>query len=661
MKKYLNSFLIFLILAVFAFMLYSSRNIFFYRYEPDYYSSYYYHSQWNYPNSTRGISDGELYKFVGFRLAEGENPFNINFETPPLGKYLYGLSEKYFMNPYWVSILMFIVSIVFLFLLSKELFNDTRLSILSCLLYITTPFVSSQIKETMLDLPLLFFYLIHIFFFVKFLKKKERKYLICSGIFLGLATGTKPGVYTPFVVLLESVVFFIRRKEETILDYFWYLGSVIAGYVLAFYCYFIKHPNPIPWIILHQKQLKFYLEPLFAYGNKDYLLVWKNIFSNQYQGWWKANEHSIGAGSLILPVGAILLLPSIYLSVKKKDSRLIYIFGMIVTFLLVDHITFESRYLMPIIPLFILTIVFFLHKYSIILFLLCLLNFPFLFSFFSANYPEGDIEAVGRFFTTRAYQELYRSTIPSARQGLSEKEFIAFNENFLETLGTRAIDVKLIGFSKTSIGFQANYLINYETKYGNLTHESQVTFSKIRNQWRQVWNGDLLWPGYRPSSKITVKEGTIALKRLESKEGSLLAERGKWKMVYMFPRVMFNWNKSLADLSEVTGDSPGVIDIRIRRVAPDHFVRFVGYLDPALGIEGVNKVDLISGTKLRDADFLIIKNGDKNEIANIIRSIQKDRPELFCMKADVSWADETGKKITLPFRCTEEKDVIIKL
>lgn len=653
--------MVFFIFLTFAFILHSSRYIFFYRYEPDYYESYYYHSQWNYPNSTRGISDGELYKFVGFRLAEGENPFNINFETPPLGKYLYGLAEKYIRNPYWVSILLFIFSVYFLYLLTMELFGKKRLSLLSCLLFITTPFVSSQIKETMLDLPLLFFYLGHIFFFVKLLNKSEKKYLILSGIFLGLATGTKVGVYTPFVILVESVIFFTKNKKGKATDYFLYLGSIFTGYVFAFFCYFIKHPNPIPWIILHQKQLKFYLEPFLKYGNSDHFLVWKSIFLNAHQGWWKANEGTIGGGSLILPLGVVFLLPALYLSIKKKNYTMIYVLLMFVMFLFVDHFTFTLRYLMPTVPLFILTLIFIFRKKSLVLLVICLLNLPFLFSFFSANYPAGDMEAVARFFSTRAYQELYRSITPSERQDIPEKQFIDFNENFLETLGVRAIEAKFIGFSKTAKTAQADYQVEYETKYGKLNHVSQITFLKQNNQWRQVWTGDLLWPGYRSSSKISVKEETIALKKIENKNNEVLAVRGKWKMVYMFPRVMFNWNQNLKDLSEVTGENMQEIDSRIRGVVPDHFVRFVGYLDPALGSEGAAEVDLISGAKLKDVDYLIIKAGNREEAANIIRSLQRDRPELFYMQAIVSFTNENNQEVTLPFQSTEENDVVVKL
>ena len=112
----MKKFCYFLSVIVFIFTLYSLRQIFYYRYEPAYYENWFYTSQWNIPGSTRGIADGELYKFVGYRLTQGENPFNINFEVPPLGKYLYGLAETSIGNPYWVS-LFFLSGLSFRFCL----------------------------------------------------------------------------------------------------------------------------------------------------------------------------------------------------------------------------------------------------------------------------------------------------------------------------------------------------------------------------------------------------------------------------------------------------------------------------------------------------------------------------------------------------------------
>lgn len=150
------------IITAIVFIFFNSRQIFFQKYEPEYFENWYYHSQWNYPQSSRGMSDGPLYQFVGYRLTQGENPFNINFEMPPFGKYLYGLAAKYIGNAYCTTVLIYLSSLLAFFLLSLELFKNNKIILSTFLLFVTTPFVATQLRETMLDLPLMFFYLVHV-------------------------------------------------------------------------------------------------------------------------------------------------------------------------------------------------------------------------------------------------------------------------------------------------------------------------------------------------------------------------------------------------------------------------------------------------------------------------------------------------------------------
>jgi hypothetical protein len=61
----------------------------------------YHHSQWSVPLSTRTISDDQLYLVAGAELAQGAQPFAINPEVPPLGKYLYALATCCLVIHFW--------------------------------------------------------------------------------------------------------------------------------------------------------------------------------------------------------------------------------------------------------------------------------------------------------------------------------------------------------------------------------------------------------------------------------------------------------------------------------------------------------------------------------------------------------------------------------
>ncbi len=657
--KYPNILFYFLIFVVIIAIFFLQRQVFFYKYEPEYYENWYYHSQWNYPDSTRGISDGELYKFVGYRLIEGENPFNVNFEMPPFGKSLYGLAEMYLGNPYWLSIFLYLFSLFVLFLLIKELFKTRQIIWLPLFLFVTSPFVANQIGQTMLDLPMMLMYLIHVFLFIKFLSNRNLATLIASGVFLGLATGTKPGVYTPLVLVLGLVLVFFTTKK--ILDLVFYLGSVFAGYVFAYFTYFIRHPNPIPWLRLHQKPLEFYLRPGI---HPDYLKQWKLIFFN-YQEWWQAGRKiALGDGTLILPIGVAAMVIVLIWAIKKRNKQWIYIAGLSSVFLIVNtFIPFVPRYLMPIIPLFVLLITFLFRRAGWVILLLSLINLPFLARTLSSDNPSGDMQVATRFISTRAYRELYRSITPSQRKNIPEENFINLCETFLEEIGTRAIEVEAGEISKSKKQASVKFRIKYITKYGELIHEPTIDYIKSHNQWKISWQWDYLWPNYGPESKIVVNEKTIPLFRLIDKEGTVLAERGGWKVIYIIPRVMFDWNEHLASLSEVTGEDTMEIDKRVRGVIPDHYPRFVGYLDLGLGEEEINKASSIPGAVLQDIIYLIIVNKKipTKDISEKIRLIQTRNPEFFYVQAEAYIENGDGERMAIPFKQVDQKDIIIQL
>ncbi|HOX96115.1 MAG TPA: glycosyltransferase family 39 protein [Candidatus Woesebacteria bacterium] len=574
MKK-INIILLILIGLVTALILYFSREIFFFRYDAEYFENYYYNSQWNVPQSTRGISDGELYKFVGFQLANGENPFNINFEVPPLAKYLYGLAEKTVGNPYWISLGFFFLTGLTIYLLCLELFKNRTTALFGLLLCVTTPFLATQIRETMLDLPLTSLFLFNALFFVKFLKRHKLKDLVIAGVFLGLATGTKIGVYSPLLLLLGLTLSLIVSSKK-ILNTIFYLGSVFGGYVLSFFCYFIKHPNPIPWLRLHEKPLNFYLQS--GVDKVDYLNQWRGIFLNSYKGFWVgATGTGLGDWSIILPLGVILAITIFVIALKKKDFSLLYL--TIFTFIILGIntiIPFWARYLMPIVPLFIIFILYAFKKRIPILFLLVILNLLLLFPIITKNDLTGHAGAVSRFLNTRAYRELYRSIDSETRNNIPEAKFISSMESFYVSLKVKKIEVTITEVVDTQNTHQGKLNTKYFTDYGEISNTQEINFLKVHNQWKTVWKWDYLLPGFSPDKKIEINEKIDTTQKVR-------------QAVYVIPRLMYDWGRYTSALSALTKMSDNKIDGIIRESIPDDFPRFVGYLNPELDKDTIER------------------------------------------------------------------------
>ena len=583
MKK-LDVILLFLIGLVTVSILYFSRQIFFYKYNPEYYENYYYNSQWNVPQSSRGISDGELYKFVGYRLVEGENPFNINYEVPPFAKYLYGLAEYSMGNPYWISLGFYLLTGLAIYLLCLELFVGRTTALLGLFLFITTPFIATQIKETMLDLPLTALFALHTLFFVKFFKRFTPKDLILAGIFLGLATGTKIGVYTPLTLLIGLILVFLSSRK--FLNTLLYLSSVFAGYVISFFSYFIHHPNPIPWLRLHEKPLDFYLHS--GVDSIDYLNQWRGIFLNIYKGFWVGGAQTgLGDWSLILPLGVILSVVIFALSLKKKEYFWIYLTLFSMAVLAVNTvIPFWARYLMPVVPLFILFILFFFRKFTPVILILAFLNLSILLPTLTVRNLPGHTEPVSHFLNTRAYRELYRSIDRKTRSQFPEDKFQSILENFYTTLRVKKIEVSITDIVDTDTIHRGKLNTKYLTDFGEFSSNQELNFVIEHNQWKTVWKWEHLSPGFDPAGKIEIVPDKNAKARTQ-------------KNVYVvFSRLSEN-GKYLLALSNLPIIGQPLIDEDLRQVIPDKFPRFIGELHPSLDKETIDR-NLLPGIEIRE-------------------------------------------------------------
>ncbi len=617
-----------LIIIVIAIVLFFSRQIFFYQYEPEYYENWYYHSQWNIPNSTRGIGDGELYKFIGYRLVEGENPFNLNYEVPPFGKLLFGLGEKYIGNPYWINILLYLLSIGVLAVLAKDLFKKNKIVLMVLLLFVTTPLVATQLKDTMLDLPLMFLLLTHTFLFIRYISNQKLNYLIASGIFLGLFTGTKIGIYTPLIGILGIIMILVFSKKK-IWNSMFYTASVFTGYVFSFVTYFIQHPNPIPWLKLHLKVIKFYLGSNLPV---DHLNQWKTIFLNSYQGWWNPGKIiRLNDWSFVLPLGIIAFIFVFILAIKKQKKEWIYISGLTFIFLLINSLmAFWPRYLIPIIPLFVLLIVYSAKKFHFIIILIALLNLPFLIKALTPDTLIETIQGVTTSISTRAQRELYRNL---NSPNISEENFINQNRIIWDELGIIKIETKIKDINRSKKDATAKYELKYITKYGEIIQTPSLSFKLVHNKWKLNWKWDYLLNNYDPTKKIIIEKEKILPK---DKTLSL-------KSIYIIPRLMSRtWSESLDSLAILTGQNNMDIDKQIKNVVPDQYPQFIGFLKPNLDLKD-NKV-----TNALKTTGLSIDPPDNFFLPKVITSI--NQISGYYVKAKIYLEDNQGNKKSVPLQ-----------
>jgi ABC-type multidrug transport system fused ATPase/permease subunit len=537
-----------IIAALIIFIIYQSRWILSFKYEPEYYENFFYESQYSYPSSARGISDGTLYKFVGYRLTQGENPFNINWEIPPFGKVLYGYSSRFLGSPFWFSLACFFTALVVFFLILSKNFKNYLIPFIGVVFLILIPHFSNQISDTMLDLPLTLAYLAHMFFFFNYIDKKKIMNLVVAGSLLGIASAIKPPIYVPFILLFELLIVYLNEKKlrrVLMLPIF-----VFAGYVLGYFIYFVRHPNPIPWLRLHEKIYDFYS------GSKlgvNYTAAIKELFN-------------FGTWGFVYVAGLISYCVSWTRYFKnKKDLKLLTAILFSTVFLVVNSfIPFYPRYLLPLSFTFIYLILFMFKDKLIIPLFICVLSFPFFYKAFIPSDPGGDVGATARFIETRADRELYRAINPSKRKEISENDFINTLESFNNTLGTRKIQVTIGEGNKLNNKYYYDLNVKYATRFGVVENNIPFEYENVQNQWKLNWNWDYLYKDFLPGLNVEFTKKPL--------QPSEIYE------VYIIPRLMFDWTKNLDNLSRLTGVSSLVINQKLTSVVPNGFEKFVGYL-----------------------------------------------------------------------------------
>jgi hypothetical protein len=340
--------------------IYFCRWILSYKFEPKYWENFYYESQWNIPNSKRVIGDDGVYRYIGYRLVNGENPFNVDYWVPPLGKYIYGLGAKYLSNPLFVSLTFYFLLIIAYYYLVKEIL-DKKLILISLAIFLLNPFIVSEIRNTMLDLPLTLLLTTSLLFFIKYIKNSNNLNYFLSIIFLGISIGTKP----PFFVFAYILIYglFLLKKHQ-FKKIFLLPLLILGGYIIAYIpSYFIHHPNPIPWIRLHQKVYEFQKNNL---GSHNWVSIITYMVYGRFMGYW-VNAKALYPTdfNLVFTFGSLavfIVMIKNFVSKKRDDIFIVFTSIGVMYTLMLFLVDFWPRYIMPLIPIFSITIPYLFRK-----------------------------------------------------------------------------------------------------------------------------------------------------------------------------------------------------------------------------------------------------------------------------------------------------------
>lgn len=349
MKKYIRlGLFLFIVLSFFSFFA-THANYFFRPFDSEYFGDLYSRSQYVVGAASKGgIGDDGLYAFAGYYyLFQHGDPSSVNFEHPPLGKYLIGLSILLFKNENVINIIYAVLLSVITFYLSKRILKKTTLSLICVAILTTDPLIRDHLIRSFLDIPFTLFFVIAVYFFLKSLSKPL--FFALSQLFWGITFSVK--FFPSFIFVYGYMILVILIRNKKLLRPFFMTSVIIpVVYLFSHTAYFVYHPSLIEFI-QHKKWV-------FSWWSSSPILIgniWKNILTGRY-------IDSVGAQRIndlwtpLLPITVIFaLLNAPFRNLETQNEKVI-LYGLCIVYLL--YVSFFTggveKFIMPVYPFLII-------------------------------------------------------------------------------------------------------------------------------------------------------------------------------------------------------------------------------------------------------------------------------------------------------------------
>ncbi|HVZ11786.1 MAG TPA: glycosyltransferase family 39 protein [Patescibacteria group bacterium] len=149
---------------------------------------------------------------------------------------------------YWrVGTMLFSLGCLVVFYKISRIFFSRIISFVSMLLLAFDPMFFAFSRIVMLDIPALFFLLIFVYFYLKFIRDRRIKYLFISAAALGLSLATKLFAL-PLIIVIPALIIlrykdFFSNFKNTINSILKFEGLLTSFYILGNFIYFFKRSS----------------------------------------------------------------------------------------------------------------------------------------------------------------------------------------------------------------------------------------------------------------------------------------------------------------------------------------------------------------------------------------------------------------------------------
>lgn len=312
----------------------------------------YFNSQYIKKNPDGWIPDEVVNTYAGVKYVQGVSPILIAPDTPPLGRYLIGLSVIFFNNPNIIVLISAVLSLCLMYALGMQVFKNSILSLIPVSLFSLEPIFKNQLIYTpLLDIMQLVFLLLVFVFFNKGLIKRALLFFILSSIFLGCFISTKFFATGLTVVTAMFFVLLYNKFYNKLLRMAYSLPLALVVLLLSYVREFVRSPHILPFLGVQKW--------IFIYHKSQLILpfsIWPLLLLNKWYVWY-GNEKVISDSqwSISWPIITVLFLLTSFLyfmkKIKKNISLEVLIFWVISYILFFSFGQVASRYFVILIPI----------------------------------------------------------------------------------------------------------------------------------------------------------------------------------------------------------------------------------------------------------------------------------------------------------------------
>jgi len=240
------------------------------------YAKLYAHSQYVLGEaSVQKIDDETLYVYAGFAYLQGEDPTTINFEHPPLGKYLFGLSYWLFHNAMLLNLIIYAGVLWLTYQLANKLLTNQNLAITAMVLVGGMKIFQIHTSHALLDLQQL---VTLSFFWVLF--STHTKKFFWSSFLLGVLASIKYPF--PLVGIFILILAWWAAGEKQWKKFIFSLPVMLIPYLLSYLVHFWYQPNPLEFLKFEWFRWRWWT----GERTMPKFLIFQTLFRGKFMAWW---------------------------------------------------------------------------------------------------------------------------------------------------------------------------------------------------------------------------------------------------------------------------------------------------------------------------------------------------------------------------------------